>query len=98
MFIDVAITGNGNVVIKEVEKILKCENLTIEIQGVWNVKTKVITGNNKGTETLSRSFRKCLNHVTGKHEIQEIKQTAIFGTAHILRRVLMSNRKFYHGK
>jgi len=44
MFIDVAITGNGNVVIKEVEKILKCEDLTIETQGVWNVKTKVITG------------------------------------------------------
>jgi len=71
MFIDVAITGNGNVVIKEVEKILKCEDL-IEIQSVWNVKTKVITGSNRGIETLSRSLRKYLNHVTGEHEIQEI--------------------------
>ena len=71
MFIDVAITGNGNVVIKEVEKILKCEDL-IEIQSVWNVKTKVITGSNRGIETLSRSLRKYLNHVTVEHEIQEI--------------------------
>jgi len=57
MFIDVAITGNGNVVMKEAEKILKCEDLTIEIQCVWNVKTKMITGNNRGNGTLSISFK-----------------------------------------
>ena len=42
MLIDVAISGDRNVFKKEAEKILKYKNLTIEIQRMWNVKTKVI--------------------------------------------------------
>jgi len=42
MLIDVAITGDGNVIKKEADVILKYEDLTIEIQRMWNVKTKVI--------------------------------------------------------
>jgi hypothetical protein len=42
MLIDVAISGDRNVTIKEAEKILKYEDLTIEIQRTWNVKTEVI--------------------------------------------------------
>ena len=40
---DVAISGDRNVVKKETDKILKYEDLTIEIQRTWNVKTKVIS-------------------------------------------------------
>ena len=42
MLIEVAISGDQNVTKKEAEKILKYEDLTIEIQRMWNVKTKVI--------------------------------------------------------
>ena len=42
MLIDAAISGYRNVVKKEAEKILKYEDLTIEIKCMWNVKTKVI--------------------------------------------------------
>jgi hypothetical protein len=42
MLIDVAISGGRNVTKKEVEKILKYKALTIEIQRIWNVKTKVL--------------------------------------------------------
>ena len=42
MLIDVAISGDRNVIKKEAEKILKYEDLTTEIQRMWNVKTKVI--------------------------------------------------------
>ena len=42
MLIDVAISGDRNVIKKEAEKILKCKDLTIEIQRMWNVKTKMI--------------------------------------------------------
>jgi hypothetical protein len=41
------------------------------------------------TGTISKSFRKYLTNITGKHEINEIQKTAILGTAHILRKVLM---------
>jgi hypothetical protein len=42
MSIDVAIPGDRNVIQKEAKKILKYKDLTIEIQRMWNVKTRVI--------------------------------------------------------
>ena len=42
MLIDVANPRDRNVIKKEAEKILKYKDLTIEIQRMWNVKTKVI--------------------------------------------------------
>ena len=42
MLIDVAISGDRNVIKKEAEKILKYKELTIEIQRMWKVKTRVI--------------------------------------------------------
>jgi hypothetical protein len=40
MLIDVAIPGDRNVIKKEAEKILKYKDLTVEVQRMWNVKTK----------------------------------------------------------
>jgi len=42
MLIDVAISGDRNVIKKEADKILKYKDLTTEIQHMRNVKTKVI--------------------------------------------------------
>ena len=42
MLIDVAVSGDRNVIKKEPDKILKYNDLTIEIQRMWNVKTKMI--------------------------------------------------------
>jgi len=84
-----AISGVRNVIKKEAEKILKCKDLTIEIQRVWNVKTKVIPVIIGATGTISKSFRKYVSSILGKHEVKELQKTAILGTAHILRKVLM---------
>jgi len=40
MLIDVAISGDRNVIKKEAEKILKHNDLTREIQRMWNVKQR----------------------------------------------------------
>jgi len=40
MLIGVAISGDRNVIKKEAEKTLKYEDLTIDIQRMWNVKQK----------------------------------------------------------
>ena len=74
---------------KEAEKILKYKDLTIEIQHMWNVKTKVISVIIGATGTTSKSFRKYVSNTLGKQEVKELQQTAILGTAHILREVLM---------
>jgi len=56
---------------------------------MWNVKTKVIPVIIGATGTISKSFRKCVSNIPGKHEVKELKKTAILGTAHTLRKVLM---------
>ena len=56
---------------------------------MWNVKTKVIPVIIGATETISKSFRKYVSNIPGKHEVKELQKTAILGAAHILRKVLM---------
>jgi len=89
MSIDVAISEDRNVTEKEADKILKYKDLTIEIQRMWNVKTKVIPVITGATGTISKSFRKYVSNIPGKHEAKELQKTATLGTAHILRKVLM---------
>ena len=74
---------------KEAEKILRYKDLTIEIQRMWDVKTKVTPVIIGTTGTISKSFRKYVSNIPGKHEVKELQKTAILGTAHILRKVLM---------
>ena len=88
MLIDVAISGDRNVIKKEAEKILKYKDLTTEIQRMWNVKAKVIPLIIGATGTISKSFRKYVSNVPRNHEVKELQKTAILGTAHILRKVL----------
>jgi len=82
MLIDVTISGDRNVIKKEAEKILKYKDLTIEIQWMWNVKTKVIPVIVSANETISKSFRKYVSNIPGNHEVKELQKTAILGTAH----------------
>jgi len=89
MLIDVAISGGRSVIKKEAEKILKYKDLTIEIHRMWNVKTKVIPVIIWATGTISKSFRKYVSSIPGEYEIKKLQETAILGTAHILRQVLM---------
>jgi hypothetical protein len=83
-----AIPADRNVVQKEAEKKLKLKSLYIEIQRMWNLKctiTPVIIGANR---IVTRSLRKSLEDVPGKHSIDSLQKTAILGTSHIIRKVL----------
>jgi hypothetical protein len=88
MLIDVAVSGDRNVIKKEAEKVLEYKDLTIEIQRIWNVKTRVIPVIIGATGTLSKSFRKYVSNIPGNHEVRELQETAILGTAHIVRKEL----------
>ena len=72
---------------KEAEKILKYKDFTIEIQvqRMWNVKTKVIPVIIGATGTISKSFRKYVSNIPGKNEVKELQKIAILGTANIHR-------------
>jgi hypothetical protein len=56
---------------------------------MWNVNTRVIPVIIGATETISKSFRKYVSTVPGNHDVRELQKTAILGTAHRLRKVLM---------
>ena len=89
MLIDVANSGDRNVFKKEAENILKYkDDLTIQLQRMWKVKTRAIPVIIGATGTISKSFRKYISNIPGNHEVKELQKTAILGTAHILRKVL----------
>jgi hypothetical protein len=89
MLIDAAKSRDRNVNKKEAEKILKYKDLTTVIQRMWNVETKVIPVIMGVTGTTTNSLKKYVSNIPGKHEVKELQKTAILGTAHILRKVLM---------
>jgi hypothetical protein len=66
MLIDVAISGDRNLIKTEDERILKYKDLTIEIQRMWNVKTKVIPVIIGATGTILKSFRIYVSNIPGK--------------------------------
>jgi hypothetical protein len=41
------------------------------------------------TGTISKSLRKYVSTIPWNHDVRELQKTAILGTAHILRKVLM---------
>ena len=56
---------------------------------MWNVKTKVIPVIKGAAGTIPKTFRKYVSNTPGNHEVKGLQKTAILGTAHIFRKVLM---------
>ena len=88
--IDVAVPADRNVVQKEEGKKLKYKSLCIEIKRMWNLKCTTIPIKIGATGIVTRSLRKDLEAVPGKHSIDSLQKTAILGTSHtrIIRKVL----------
>jgi hypothetical protein len=88
IIIIIIIIADRNVVQKEAENKLKYKSLCKDLQRMWNLKcaiTPLIIG---ATGILTRSLRKNLEVVPGKHSIDSLQKTAILGTSHIIRKVL----------
>jgi len=67
---------------------------------MWNVQTKVIPVIIEVTGTISKSFRKYLGNIQGKHNIKELpkKRAVTLDTAHIPRKVLLYMYKTFNMK
>jgi hypothetical protein len=72
MLIDVAIPGDRNVIKKGAEKILKYEDLIMEIKRMWNVKATVVPVIIGATGTISESLTQYLSNIPGRHELKEL--------------------------
>ena len=89
MLIDVAINEEGHVISTEAEKILNYEDRTTEKQRTWYLKGYVLLVISGAIGTISKSLRKYLSIIPGKHEFKEMQKSSIVVTAHILRKVLI---------
>ena len=86
--IDVAIPADRNVVQKKAEKKLKYKSLCIDIKRTWNLKCTIVPVIIEATGIVTRSLKKKLETIPGKHSIDSLQKTAILGTSHIIRKVL----------
>jgi len=80
----VAIPSDRNVVQKEAEKKSKYKILGRDIQRKWNLKCTITPA----TGIVTRSLRKNLEAIPGKHSIDSLQKTTTLGTSHIIRKVL----------
>jgi hypothetical protein len=55
---------------------------------MWNLKCTVIPVIIGATGIVTRSLRKNVEAVPGKHSIDSLQKTAVLGTSHITRKVL----------
>ena len=79
---------NNNNNNKEAEKKLKYKSLCIEIQRMWYLKCTIIPVIIGATGIVTRTLRKNLEAVPGKHSLDSLQKTAILGTSHVIRKVL----------
>jgi len=59
-------SGDRNVLQKEADKTLKYKDLTVEIERMWNIKTKVIASNNRGDWDYFKDIQKIREQHTRK--------------------------------
>ena len=88
IIIIIIIPADRNVAQNETEKKLKYKNLCTEIQRMWNLKCTIVPVTTGDTGVVTRSLRKNLEAVPGKHSIDSLQKTAILGTSHIIWKVL----------
>jgi hypothetical protein len=55
---------------------------------MWNLKCKIIPVIIGATGVVTRSLRKNLEAIPGKHSIDSLQKTAILGTSHIIWKAL----------
>jgi hypothetical protein len=55
---------------------------------MWNLKCTIIPLKIGASGIVTRSLRKNLEAVPGKYSIDSLQKTAVFGTSHIIRKVL----------
>ena len=88
MIIDVAIRSNYNIQ-KTTEKMSKYVDLQIEYWKMWNEKVEAIPIIIPATGVVERNIKKYLQRIPGQHIIYNLQRSAILGTAHIIRKILL---------
>ena len=87
--IDVAIPSDKNISFKVSEKLPKYKDLETEIALMWLKRTVVTLIFVGALGVIKKGTKKQLWEIQGNNNLHEIHKTALLGTAHILRKVLL---------
>ena len=87
--IDVAIQSDYNIQKKVTEKMSKYVDLRIECQRLWKKKVEVIPVIIGATGIVDKNIKKYVGRIPDCHNIYSQQRSAILGTVHILRKVLL---------
>jgi len=69
-------------------KKLKDKSLCIEMQRTWNLKCTIVPVIIGAIGIVTRSLRKNLETVPGRHSIDSLQETGVSRKSHIIRKVL----------
>ena len=72
-----AIPADRNVTHKEAEEKIKYKSLCIEIQRMWNMKCTIILVITGATGTVTKSLKKNLEAIPGKHSVDSPQKTVV---------------------
>jgi len=62
--------------------------ILLEVQRMWNLQCTIVPVIIGATGIVTRSLKKNLETVPGKHSIDSLQKTSVLGTSHIIRKVL----------
>ena len=88
LLINIAIPTDKNISIKVTEKVLKYKDLEIEIKRMWGMKTKTMPVVIGALGVIKKESKKYLDDIPANICLQDLRKTALLGTAHILRKIL----------
>lgn len=88
LLIDISVPDDANIILKESEKISKYKDLEIEVNRMWNTRTKVVPIIVGALGSLKIGFNNYVDMLPGQPSKEVIQKIALMGTAHILRKVL----------
>jgi len=73
---------------KEKEKVMKYQQLRIQLEKLWNVKFTIVPVVIGALGSFTSSLLPYLKQLPGKHPINSLTKAALLGFAHILQKVL----------
>jgi hypothetical protein len=88
LIIDIAVPRDENIKEKEQEKIDKYYALSVELERLWEVKTKVIPVVVGALGTVTDRLSAWLGEIPGKINEVDLQKSALLGTTKLLRRIL----------
>ena len=86
--IDIVVPGDQNIKVKELEKIIKYQDLRLQVQTFWDVKATVIPIEVGALGTICEELENHLKTIGIPIVISCLQRAALPGTAFIFRRVL----------